>query len=354
MFSATKEKQMESPESWFHHRATFYVEAQILFHLNQAGVLNLLNDGGAHTAAEIAGTLRLEAGATEALLNYVFEVDDLLDRDRENKYSLSEFGRKVIDRFSDRKTETDQRSTNMFDVRVGAYGPVWQNLGRMLSGDGRYGEDFHREGRYAEKGVFKLAMNFWNSLTEHIEELGAESVVEVGLTTVLLERLAETYPGRRLYGLDKNKSAIESNAARASAKEIKNIGWIHSDFFAPDEWRAEVAADSRGLIYSLHFHELIAQGEEKLVEVLRELKTALPNWTVVAFEQPRLPHDEKASVPETLWLYSQSNILIHHLIGNGKILGSDAWIDLGYRAGCRKVSDRACNYLGYRAFMFEL
>jgi hypothetical protein len=345
---------MESPESWFHHRATFYVEAQILFHLNQAGVFNLLSGGGAHTSRQIADSLNLEVGATDALLDYVFEVDDLLERDEQNRYSLSEFGRKVVGRFSDMKADAGRQSVNMFDVRVGAYGPVWQNLGRMLGGDARYGRDFHREGKYAENGVHKLAMNFWNSLKEQVEELGVGSVVEVGLTTVLLERLGETYPGRLLYGLDKNKLTIERSAAAASARGIKNIRWLHSDFFDLEGWRKAVDPRSRGLIYSLHFHELMARGEERFVELLRELKTALPNWAVVAFEQPRLPHGEKASTAETLWLYSQSNILIHHLIGNGKILTRDAWMDLGGRAGCREVTDRACNYLGYRAFLFQL
>lgn len=345
---------MESPESWFHHRATLYVETQILFHLNQVGVFNLLNKGGAHTAQQIAHSLKLEVGATDALLDYVFEVDDLLERDQQDKYSLSEFGRKVVNRFSDMKADADQQSINMFDVRVGAYGPVWQNLSRMLSGDGRYGQDFHREGRYAENGVFKLAMNFWNSLVEHVEELGVGSIVEVGLTTILLEKLGESYPQHLLYGLDKNKLTIERNAASASAKEIKNIRWLHNDFFEPDSWCEAVDVQRTGLIYSLHFHELMARGEDKFVEMLRRLKTALPNWAVVAFEQPRLPHREKATTPETLWLYSQSNILIHHLIGNGKILTTDAWMNLGYQAGCRKVTERACHYLGYRAFVYQL
>lgn len=345
---------MESPESWFHRRATFYVETQILFHLNQVGVLGLLRRRGAHTAREIADSLHLEAGATAALLDYVFEVDDLLDRDPDEKYSLSEFGKKVVDRFSDMKADTGRQSINMFDVRVGAYGPVWQNLSRMLSGDGRYGQHFHREGRYAENGVFKLAMNFWNSLTEHIAELDAESIVEVGLTTGLLERLGETYPGHALYGLDKNKEAIEKNAASASAKEIRNIRWIDNDYFDPEGWCRAVDAKRTGLVFSLHFHELIARGEDKFVDVLRGLRTALPNWAVIAFEQPRLAHVDRTSIPETLWLYSQSNVLIHHLISNGRILSRDAWIDLGHQAGCRQVTDRPCNYLGYRAFVYQL
>lgn len=351
--AATKENQAETPQSWFHRRATFYVEAQILFHLNQVGVLSLLRKGGAYTAQQVAGALNLEVAATDALLDYIYEVDNLLDRDEQGKYSLSEFGTQVVDRFSDMKAEAGQGPINMFDVRVGAYGPVWQNLSGMLSGDIRYGRDFHREGKYAEKGVFKLAMNFWNSLIEHIEELDAESILEVGLTG-LLEKLGETYPERQLYGLDKNAETIERNSAGASEKKIKNISWIKSDYFDPAGWSKSVDAESRGLIYSLHFHELIAQGEDRFTEALRALKAALPGWTVVAFEQPRLQHDERASIPETQWLYSQSNILIHHLIGNGRILSRDAWVELGHRAGCREVTDRACNYLGYRAIMFRL
>ena len=345
---------MESPEAWFHRRATLYVEAQILFHLNQAGVWGLLKKGGAHTAPQIADSLRLDAGATDALLDYVFEVDNLLDRDPEQQYSLSEFGRKVVDRFSDMKAAPGEQTINMFDVRVGAYGPVWQNLGRMLTRDGRYGEDFHREGRYAENGVFKLAMNFWPSLREHIDEWKVDTVLEVGLTTGLQEKGAETYPNIVFYGLDRNKGAIERSAAGAVAKSLTNLRFIQGDYFCPDIWTRAVEKGRRGLLFSLHFHELIAAGEQRFVDVLKRLREQLPGWTVVAFEQPRLPHSDKEKISETLWLYSQSNILIHHLIGNGRILSRDTWIDLGHQAGCRTVTDRPCNYLGYLAFAYQL
>jgi hypothetical protein len=344
---------MESPESWFHRRATFYVEAQILFHLNQVGVWSLLKKGGSHTAPQIASALSLDAGATAALLDYVFHVDGLLDRDEEDQYSLSEFGRKVIERFSDQKGDGGEESINMFDVRVGAYGPVWQNLGRMLSRDGRYGVDFHREGRYAENGVFKLAMRFWDSLVEHVEELGVGRIVEVGLSTGLVEKLGERYPDGRLYGLDRSELAIEKNAVSAAAKNVTNIEWLQGDYFDVESWCQKVDATRPGLIFSLHFHELIAAGEERFVDALRRLKAALPNWALLAFEQPRLPYSDRASISESLWLYSQSNILIHHLIGNGRILSEDAWRNLGLQAGCRQVTDRSCNYLGYNAFLFR-
>lgn len=344
---------MESPESWFHRRATFYVEAQVLFHLNQTGVLGLLT-GGAYTASEVAKSLHLDPGATDALLDYVFEVDELLDRNQQGKYALSEFGRKVVERFSSKNGAGEPPAINMFDVRVGAYGPVWQNLSGMLSGAGRYGEDFHRDGRFAETGVSKLAMNFWKSLTGQIEEHGAGNVLEIGLTTGLLDKLGEAYPDRMLYGLDKSKETLDRNAARAAEKQIRNIRWIQDDYFDPDSWCKAVNTTRRGLIYSLHFHELMAHGEAKFVDILVKLKTALPNWVIVAFEQPRLSHDDRASVAETLWLYSQSNILIHHLIGNGKILSNDTWMNLGRLAGCREVTNQPVNYLGYQAYVYQL
>ncbi len=349
---AVRDVQPESPESWFHRRATLYVEAQILFHLNQVGVLELLSKGGRHRASEVAATLALEPGPTDALLDYVYQIDDLLERDGDGLYSLSAFGEEVLRRFSGGK-EAGQGSINMFDVRVGAYGPVWRHLSGILTGDSRYGEDIHREGQYAESGVSKLAMRFWGALTEHIDDLGVGSVLEIGLSTGLLEKVGGHYPAHRLYGLDKKQSAIDLNAKSASAHGLETIHWLRADFFDVPQWTGPVAADGRGLIFSLHFHELMAAGAERFVTALRDLRQALPNWSLVAFEQPLLSREDRAEIPDTLWLYAQSNVLIHHLIGNGRILSREAWIDLGRQAGCKNVSDRSCNYLGYRSFLFE-
>jgi hypothetical protein len=345
---AAEGRAATSPETWFHRRATSYVETQILFHLNEVGVLGLLSDGEWYTPAAIADALRLDTGAVEAVLAYVFAVDDLLERDDAGRYALSGFGRGVVERFSG----TDG-AINMFDVRVGAYGPVWANLGRILRGDGRYGQDFHRDGRYAEAGVSKLAMKFWDSLVAHVEEVGAGQIVEIGLTTGLLERLALKYPDRLMYGLDRSEVAIERVAASASANSSENVQWLQRDFFDVAGWATEVDASRSGVVYSLHVHELLARGDDALVRTLRELRKRLPGWTLLAFEQPRLPEEQRAKVSELLWLYAQSNVLIHHLIGNGRILSRDAWLQLGREAGCN-VTDRPCEYLGYRAFRFEL
>jgi hypothetical protein len=314
-------------------------------------VLQLLRRQDSVTADEIAVELSLEPGPTAALLDYVHGVDDLLERDADEHYSLSQFGRAIVERFS--STADAEASINMFDLRVGAYGPVWQQLGNLLTGASRYGEDVHRNGEYAEDAVGKLAMRFWTSLEHHLAEREVSCALEVGLTTPLLKEIGRRRPGIRLIGLDRKPDAIDQGVAEAALAGVEVGSWICADFFDVDRWVGRLPADARGLIFSLHFHELTAQGSDRLVEALRALRRAIPNWALLALEQPLLPAEDRSKVTDTLWLYSQSNVLIHHLIGNGRILSRDAWIDVGRRAGCSQVSDRPCNYLGYRAFLFE-
>lgn len=344
---------VKSADRWFHCRATSYVECQVLFHLNQVGVLSLLGEGGSHTALEIAGSLGLAVDTTGTLLEYVFQVDELLDRDLCGRYSLSAFGRDIVERFSRAESDGVGMSINMFDVRVGAYGPVWQSLGALLRGEQRYGLELKRDGRFAEDAVSKIAPRFWRSLTEHIDDLAATSVVEVGVVPGMLERLGAHYPDGRLYGLDRSHAAIERAVGSLSERAVARVEWLPFDFLDVPAWSKTLDPSSPGLVYSLHLHELLAAGEAALEGALREVQARLPNWALLALEQPRLGQSDKALVSETEWLYSQANVLIHHLIGNGRILSREAWLELGRRAGCREVTDSACGYLGYRAFLFR-
>ena len=74
----------------------------------------------------------------------------------------------------------------------------------------------------------------------------------------------------------------------------------------------------------------------------------------MALEQPRLGLDERENTPHSQWLYSQANLLIHHLIGNGRILDRNGWRELFQRAGCAPVQVESMGYLGYDLFAFAL
>lgn len=366
---STAERAQETPELWFHRRATYYVEAQILFHLNQLGVMTELARGGARSAAELALLLGLEEGVLTTLLEYVYEIDALLERDAQGRYSLSAQGRRIVDRFSSSSRGNDRR-LNLFDVRIGGYGPVWANLGRLLKG-ARYGQEVRRDGGFADGGVRKLGLKFWPALHTILSELGVRRLLEIGPTSGLLQRAGAEYPQLELFGLDRSPESLRLAAEQAERDGVPGIRWLQGDLFLPALWLPQLAArrdgaegqehgseqgpDQRpGVIFSLHFHEFLAHGAPELVAWLRALRPLLPGWRVVALEQPRLPHDKRPETPEHEWLYAQSNVLIHHLIGNGQILDPQAWHELGRQAGCTETAERPCDYLGYRAFIFKL
>jgi flavin-dependent dehydrogenase len=348
-----------SPASWFHRRATDYVATQMLFHVNQVGVLDYLRRNGPCGVQELAERLGLSADILDPILDYLYGVDDLLNRDGQNRYSLSDYGHRIIDRFA--TTDRDGIShINMFDVRVGGYGPVWANLTAMLKGESVYGKDIVRDGRFAEAGVLKISGKFWPALERVVEDLGVENALEIGLTTDLLSRLHAKWPTMRLFGLDRNDAAVSAAAERFAS--VRSGGgtdpeWIVGDLFEPETWRDRIDVSShsgRGLIFSLHFHEFMAKGYDAVAGLLRGLREDFPGWYLVALEQPILPETNRAQYSDVEWLYAQSNVLIHHLIGNGRILTTEEWHRLAGDAGCRVVSDRPCDYLGYRAYLFEL
>ena len=98
----------------------------------------------------------------------------------------------------------------------------------------------------------------------------------------------------------------------------------------------------------------MAAGEDCLQATVRELGRLLPGAFLVAMEQPRIPPEARSEVGESTWLYSQSNVLIHHLIGNGRILSHDQWLELFVSAGCTLESCDPLGFLGYKMYVFRL
>ena len=94
--------------------------------------------------------------------------------------------------------------------------------------------------------------------------------------------------------------------------------------------------------------------EKKLVKLVQKLVQKLPNWRFVAIEQPRLEKETRRLISPARWLYSHSNILIHHLIKNGRILSRDEWTEIFKDGGAAAVDVRPTGYLEYQAYVIHL
>ena len=77
-------------------------------------------------------------------------------------------GAAVLARFG--RTDGDTKHFNLFDVRVGAYGPVWADLGRLLSGELRYGEGLQRAGEVAASAVYTVSAQMIEPLHRTLQQ----------------------------------------------------------------------------------------------------------------------------------------------------------------------------------------
>lgn len=342
----------ESPEQWFHTRATHYVVSQVLFHLGQAGVFGLLDSTGPSSIRDIAGRLNLVPHVLSCALDYVVNVEDILEYDSEGRIAITEFGDAVLRRFG--RDDGEGRTFNLFDVRVGAFGPVWSGLGGLLSGEEVYGEGVVREGEKAADGVYKVSARLIDPIYEACRDLEIKSLVEVGVTTGLLAGLLQKNSLLRAVGIDRDSNALDEAARRAAANGVASIAWHRGDFFKPSGWGSLATGSQQCALLSVHFHELIADGVERLQQSLRELRELAPGAYVLAVEQERLSPDDRGDVSETVWLYSHSNVLIHHLIQNGRILSRNEWISTFEDSGCDFISAQPLGYLGYHLYVFRL
>jgi SAM-dependent methyltransferase len=337
------------PEEWFHRLATHYVEAQIYFHLNQCGVFQNLRDGA--TVGELVVRLDLDERILQSLLDYAADIGEIIRPDADGVFRLTPFGQTVTERYS--KVNGDRTTYNMFDVRVGAWGPVWANLGEMLRKTKVYGVDLHRAGEFAADGLFKLAAPLAEAVERAADRLDATAVVELGPTSGILAQLAAAPGGdtRRYVGVDISQASLELARRLARERGVDSISWHHGDAFEPAGWMEALAQEPRVMYFSCHFHEFLSDGVGVMERALQELTTAPNTAGILALEQPRLEPELRDDTSSTRWLYAQSNVLIHHLIKNARILYGSEWQELLRKGGCGEVWVEGTKGFGFNAYI---
>ena len=341
--------RFRDPEEWFHSLATSYVESQIYFHLNQCGVFQYLLLGG--SAKNIAESLKLDERILESLLDYSANVGDIICVDEYGLYCLTNFGHEVVERYG--KKNGDRTVYNMFDVRVGAWGPVWANLSELLRKSKIYGIDVHRAGEHAADGLFKLASPLSHAVNKAATELSATTIVELGPTSGIMAILASAKNGsnRRYVGIDIKQESLDLAMSLAQERGVSFITWQLGDIFVPETWINLFNDDERILFFSCHFHEFLSQGIEKMERVILKLSKRSTTVGIQILEQPRLPIEQRYLHSSTRWKYSESNVLIHHLIKNARILYDNEWQNLLRKGGCHDVVVSDAKGFGFRSYI---
>ncbi len=344
-------KKFANPEIWYHTLGTHYLCAQLYFEINQVGVIEFLQKNGPSSIAKISEDLKLEIKYLEPVLSYLSSVDELFNI-QDGKVSITEFGKEIIKRFS--RADSLEQKINMFDVRIGGFGPVWQNIASLLTKRTIYGKDIYRNNQYIERGLFKLSEQFVKCIIEMISTGNFKTMVEMGANTGIADRVLESFPQAKVIIIDRNEENLEEARSRIKNRKFENRAeFILADVFHVGEWtkKMKIPAQEPVLFYSVHFHEFIKNGIDPVINMLREIKSQVSHPNLLLLEQPHNIQEEKAALTESQWLYSQAHTLIHHIVQSGKILSVAEWVNLVNQSGFKVARNTSSGYLGFEALL---
>lgn len=342
----------ENPRAWFHELATHYLVAQVIFHLSQTGVIQELDIAESVDVKDLSQKLSLDERVLSIVLEYAAGTDPVIEKIGEGRYRLTDFGREVARQFC--RKDSEGRKYNLFDVRIGALGNVWQNLSGLLKGDLVYGKNIVRNGAYAADGVYKLAAGNFPSLENAVRDFSPSAVVEFGPTSGLMQLLAGKFPDLRLYGIDRKQESLDEAERYARNAGVSNIKWIRSDMYDIGAWSPNLVTEKNVIFFSVHFHEFLSAGENRFREFLAEMAGEFKGSRIIVMDIPAIAPDVKESVPPSLWQFSAYNIISHHLIGTGRILTEDQWKNLLQIPQAKLIRVEPSGSFGYVSFHLDL
>ena len=240
----------------------FYL-SHIVYHLHRRNVLERL--GGATTTAELADEYGYDPDLLGALLEFVRQRTDLLNRDISGRYSLNP------------AYVPYRRFGFHLDKLIGAYGPPLERLEESLRSP-TLGRELVDRGMLAQ-AFCGLEAGGAGPAAQIIRDWNVSSLLDLGCGpgTLLLE-LASADSGFRGWGVDANAHVCAAAAERvASAGLAEAVRVIHADV---RELGTHLDSHARGQIEALHggsvLNEFFGSGASDAVDFVESLRGLFP------------------------------------------------------------------------------
>ena len=156
-----------------------------------------------------------------------------------------------------------------------AYGPVLENMSKLVSGAARYGVDIQRDGEALGRHCSVGFRYFGNAAAfDALGGLGAKTILDLGCGGAwFLIDACRRDPTVKGIGLDISPEAIEfAKASVAEAGLNDRIRLVVGDAFVPQTWPA-ACADADALFSVGTLHEKFREGEAAVVALLDRYAT---------------------------------------------------------------------------------
>jgi hypothetical protein len=313
-----------------------YAVCSCLWALIETGALDALLEAESVPLDRLAAGGRLDRHVLESILNYLDGLS--LVRVEGGRVRALPTLRRLMD-----------EPRGFFELTY-AYEPIFTNLRDLLTGKVRYGPDVQRRGKYVGRGSGQLCRTLpYPVLADMMRRRGARQVLDLGCGDLaFLFYACEAAAGLRALGIDLDEPTVAyAREVLAASPHAGRIEVRHADMFALGALARE-RPDVDAITAVDTFHEYLAEGEEKIVGLLRQLRAEFPKALLYVGEFCKQPHEKLRRRPTAF--------LEHHLyhdLTNQVIVEADRWRALFAAARLTIVEEKVFDMVGHGYFVLR-
>lgn len=269
-------------QEWTQSIRNGYMRAYIIFALHETGVFDALKNGESKAVEDLAAECRIEPYLLNSVILYLLVCDKIMERDGD-KVRLTDFGRHAL--------FTDTLMTFAWGA-VGGYSIVLTELIPALRGKVKYGVDFERNGEYLAVGSLLTGRGSHGWVIDYIKEAGTKRLCDLGCgSAIVLTSFCESAPNLRGVGLDISDGFLAEAHRRVKSMDLEDrIELIKGDITKPDTY-IDKLGDVDAFNAMMVIHEFLADGDELVVDILKQMKAAFPGKVMIISEA--IPYSEE-------------------------------------------------------------
>lgn len=224
---------------------------------------------------------------------------------------------------------------------VCGYEEIYHSLEPLLRKEIVYGRDVHRRSDLVEKGRAEIESWIYFPLAaELLTRAGRRRVLDMGCADgTFLRHLCAASPSIRGFGVDISPAAIASGQAlvrQAGLKERIQLAVV--DINALESIPSELRDIDAATIFFV-LHEILYQGKDVLLRLLRSYRAVFPGVPLSVFEVDRATPEERRRRPGMSVQY-----ILQHDLSHQKLVSRQTWRALLQEAGFTSIEERALSF----------
>jgi SAM-dependent methyltransferase len=314
-----------------------YYLGAVVYHLQRLGVLALLSQPA--TAAEVSNQLGLNSDVLEYLLHYLYSYSDLLDTVSPGRYVVNA----TCQQYGDFGFHIDKF--------IGAYGPLFQNLDRILHSE-RADKALVNDDLLAE-AFAATPRDGLATIAGIVSQWNAASLLDLGCGPgMLLEYLCASNPAFLGWGVDVSPEICRRANARLSSSGFSSRATIvcgdcrNLHTLLPEAELNRIQAVYGGSI----MNEFFGKGNAEAISFLRYLRSILPGRLFFIADYYGKLGRSSSEAQANVHTFNQD--LVQVVSGQGIPPGDlRGWVSIYEAAECSAQHAYECDAVGLQWFV---